>query len=116
MLPRAQLISIFRVRDGLSLPVGPWFSLGQELGELRVEHAELVVPRVAHDPELVPLCTFYTPPPSAPQRRHGRAKSARSLAAHGNEAAEPCEINRTTDEYAKRICIRMTNARYSAFE
>jgi hypothetical protein len=28
---------------------------------------------------------------------------------------ERCEINRTTDEYAKqRITIRMTNARYSA--
>jgi hypothetical protein len=39
------------------------------------------------------------------------------LAARGNDAVERCEINRTTDEYAKqRISIRMTNARYSADE
>jgi hypothetical protein len=37
------------------------------------------------------------------------------LAARGNDAVERCEINKTTDEYAKqRINIRMTNARYSA--
>ena len=77
MLPRAQLISIFRVRDGLGLPVGPWFSLGQKLGELRVEHAELVVPRVAHDPELEAAFVLMVPPAGAqrgsePGSRHER--------------------------------------------
>src|SRR5215211_5599806 len=31
---------------------GPWPAPGQQLGEVRVEHAELVTPRVAHDPEV----------------------------------------------------------------
>jgi hypothetical protein len=41
----------------------PGFSLSQEFGELRLKNAELVVPRVAHDPEVkaafllvIPLC------------------------------------------------------------
>jgi len=39
--------------------------VGQELGELRVEHAELVVPRVAHDPELEAAFVLMVPPAGA---------------------------------------------------
>jgi hypothetical protein len=31
---------------------GPWPAPGEQLWEVRLEHAELVVPRVAHDPEV----------------------------------------------------------------
>jgi hypothetical protein len=31
---------------------GPWPAPGEQLGEVRVEHAELVAPGVAHDPEV----------------------------------------------------------------
>jgi hypothetical protein len=66
----------------------------------------------------VPLCTdlLYAAAQRA-QRRHGRAKSAGSLAARANDAVERCEINGTTDDYAKqRISIRMTDALKSACE
>jgi hypothetical protein len=39
--------------------------LGQELGELRVEHAELVIPWVAHDPELEAAFVLMVPPAGA---------------------------------------------------
>ncbi len=43
----------------------PWLSLGQEFGELRSKHAELVVPWVAHDPEVKPALLLMIPSRSA---------------------------------------------------
>jgi hypothetical protein len=64
MLPY-KVIREATAEDWPGLPVGPWFSLGQELGELRVEHAELVVPRVAYDPELEAAFVLMVPPAGA---------------------------------------------------
>jgi hypothetical protein len=40
----------------------PRLSLGQEVGKLRMEHAELVGPRVAHDPEVEAAFFLVVPP------------------------------------------------------
>ena len=42
---------VLRPIRGLPLG-GPWPAPGEQLGEVRVEHAELVAPGVAQDPEV----------------------------------------------------------------
>ena len=42
--------------------MGPRFSPGQELGELRLEHAEFVTPRITQDPEFKSASYLVIPP------------------------------------------------------